>query len=499
MIRRPPRSTLFPYTTLFRSPSLTPSVGHLVRIPGVGAGAAVFDGGPRIRPRGSRVPPGRRHHLHAGAAHVQSSQAHRPVDDGDCPVPAVADRGAAVRSRQAGPRQSAQVSPVSAGGHHRVPRGDRRQPGIVRGVHAPVRARRSAGGRGARPHGYTRDRPTHAGVGDVAQCGARVLQPDPGTSVGRQPRVLLSVAAGGGIEVPPAASVWVPAGDGAGVGDARGAAGAAVAGLSSHGGRHGARRRICGGTGSASPVSAPTNAVVQEQSGFVVELEQFSGPLDLLLHLITEDELDITDLPIARIADQFLAVINELRLNQAADYLEMAARLLRIKAQLLLPRRLGEDEWEDPRAELVRRLLEYQQIRELVDWLGHAAARRAEQFGRGFRPEPPEAAPAPLLIELNDLLAAAQRVIALIPEPVLPRGVPRPLDVEGAAARVETVLATRETFGWSEAVGPQATLVDVLSAFIALLELAKRSSLTLSQAEPFGPMVIKRATPREAA
>src|SRR5256886_13837552 len=103
-------------------------------------------------------------------------------------------------------------------------------------------------------------------------------------------------------------------------------------GLSSHGGRHGARRRICGGTGSASPVSAPTNAVVQEQSGFVVELEQFSGPLDLLLHLITEDELDITDLPIARIADQFLAVINELRLNQAADYLEMAARLLRIKA-----------------------------------------------------------------------------------------------------------------------------------------------------------------------
>ena len=128
--------------------------------------------------------------------------------------------------------------------------------------------------------------------------------------------------------------------------------------------------------------------IVREQSGFVVELEQFSGPLDLLLHLIREDEVDITDLPIAKIADQFLAVINELGLNQAADYLEMAARLLRIKAQLLLPRRVGDDEWEDPRAELVRRLLEYQQIRELVDWLGQAAARRAEQFGRGFAPEP---------------------------------------------------------------------------------------------------------------
>jgi segregation and condensation protein A len=240
-------------------------------------------------------------------------------------------------------------------------------------------------------------------------------------------------------------------------------------------------------------VTAPDHA------GFVVELEQFSGPLDLLLHLISEDELDITDLPIARIADQFLAVINELKLNQAADYLEMAARLLRIKAQLLLPRRLGEDEWEDPRAELVRRLLEYQQIRELVDWLGQAAARRAEQFGRGFRPEPPEAPPAPLVIELNDLLAAAERVIALIPEPVLHRVVARPLDVEGATARIEAVLATRERCGWLDVVGDRPTIVDVLSAFIALLELAKRGALRLSQEGPFTPIVIQRESPREAA
>jgi len=217
-------------------------------------------------------------------------------------------------------------------------------------------------------------------------------------------------------------------------------------------------------------------------SAFVVELEKFSGPLDLLLHLIREDEVDITDLPIAKIADQFLSVINELGLNQAADYLEMAARLLRIKAQLLLPRRLGDDEWEDPRAELVRRLLEYQQIRELVDWLGHAADVRAERFGRGYEAPPP-----------------AERVIALIPEPMLHRVVPRPLDVEGATARLNALLAEREQFGWTDVVGRGATIADVLSAFIALLELAKRSSLTLSQPEPFGPMVITRATPREAA
>ena len=239
--------------------------------------------------------------------------------------------------------------------------------------------------------------------------------------------------------------------------------------------------------------------IVREQSGFVVELEQFSGPLDLLLHLIREDEVDITDLPIAKIADQFLAVIGELGLNQAADYLEMAARLLRIKAQLLLPRRLEDDEWEDPRAELVRRLLEYQQIRELVAWLGQAAAVRAERFGRGYEAPPPEAPPAPLEIDLNDLLAAAERVIALIPEPMLHRVVPRPLDVEGATARIQALLAERPTFGWSDLVGSQATIVEVLSTFIALLELAKRGTLSLAQPEPFAPMVIRRESPREAA
>jgi segregation and condensation protein A len=248
-------------------------------------------------------------------------------------------------------------------------------------------------------------------------------------------------------------------------------------------------------------VAVVTNPIMRppDQAAFVVELDKFSGPLDLLLHLIREDEVDITDLPISKIADQFLAVIQDLGLNQAADYLEMAARLLRIKAQMLLPRRTGDDDWEDPRAELVRRLLEYQQIRELVDWLGHAAGVRSERFGRGYEAPPPDAPPAPLQIDLNDLLGAAERVIALIPEPMLHRVVPRPLDVEGATARIHALLEQHETFGWAEAVGPQATLVDVLSTFIALLELAKRSALTLEQPEPFGPMVIRRAAPREAA
>jgi len=241
-----------------------------------------------------------------------------------------------------------------------------------------------------------------------------------------------------------------------------------------------------------------SSPIVQEGAGFIVELEQFSGPLDLLLHLIREDEVDITDLPIAKIADQCLAVIDELGLNQAADYLEMAARLLRIKAQMLLPRRLGDDEWEDPRSELVRRLLEYQQIRELVEWLARAAERRSEQFARGFAPPPEPAPDTPLVIELNELLAAAERVIALIPEPVLHRVVPRPLDVEGATARIQQLLAARQEFGWLDIVGAGAGIVEVLSAFIALLELARRGALRVEQPQPFASIVIRRESPREA-
>src|SRR6476646_7299478 len=134
---------------------------------------------------------------------------------------------------------------------------------------------------------------------------------------------------------------------------------------------------------TAPAPEAPTTAL-GAGPGFVVELEAFSGPLDLLLHLLREEQLEIADIPIARIADQFLQAVHELGLNQAADYLDMASRLLRLKAQMLLPRRTDDEEWEDPRAELVRRLLEYQQIKEIALWLGRAAERRAEQFARGY-------------------------------------------------------------------------------------------------------------------
>jgi segregation and condensation protein A len=243
---------------------------------------------------------------------------------------------------------------------------------------------------------------------------------------------------------------------------------------------------------------APTTAL-GAGPGFVVELDAYSGPLDLLLHLLREEQIEIADIPIARIADQFLQTIHELGLNQAADYLDMASRLVRLKVQMLLPRHAEDDGWEDPRAELVRRLLEYQQIREIAVWMGRAAERRADAFARGFLPAPPELPPPPLALDMLQLLQAVERVIAAIPTPVLHRVVARPLDVEGATRRLEDLLDQREQFGWLEALGPRATIVEVLSTLLALLELAKRGVVRLAQPSPFSPMVIARDPARPAA
>src|SRR5215217_1121665 len=208
---------------------------------------------------------------------------------------------------------------------------------------------------------------------------------------------------------------------------------------------------------TAPAPEAPTRAL-GAGPGFVIELEAYSGPLDLLLHLLREEQIEIADIPIARIADQFLQAIHELGLNQAADYLDMASRLVRLKVQMLLPRPSDEDGWEDPRAELVRRLLEYQQIREIAVWMGRSAERRTEQFARGYLPPAPELPPPPLTLDLLDLLQAVERVIAAIPSPVLHRVVARPLDVESATRRLEQLLEERDQFGWLEALGPRPTI-----------------------------------------
>lgn len=232
---------------------------------------------------------------------------------------------------------------------------------------------------------------------------------------------------------------------------------------------------------------------------FVVELEEFSGPLDLLLHLIREQEIDITDIPIARIAEQFLAAIGVLGLNQAAEYLEMAAQLLRIKIQLLLPRPMDDEEWEDPRAELVRRLLEYEQVREVARWLAQQAEWRLDHFARGFLPEPPASPPGPISLDLMDLMGAVAEVLAGMPRAEIHRVVPRPLDVEGATRRLRDLLRDRPAIEFREAVGASPTIADVISLLIAVLEMSRLGEVRLSQTQPFGTMDIVREPVGQAA
>lgn len=233
---------------------------------------------------------------------------------------------------------------------------------------------------------------------------------------------------------------------------------------------------------------------------FVVELAEYSGPLDLLLTLIRDEQIDIYDIPIARIAEQFLARISSLKLDEAADYLEMAARLVRIKAQMLLPRREGEDLWEDPRAELVRRLLEYQQVREVVDVLERRSEERRGRFARAYTQQAAQiAVPRPLTISLPELLSAVDRVLRLARKPHIHDVVPRALDVDGAIGIVRALLAIRANAQWKDILPRKAEPWEVLSLLLALLELAKRGELKLSQPRAFAAFEITRDTASEAA
>ena len=243
---------------------------------------------------------------------------------------------------------------------------------------------------------------------------------------------------------------------------------------------------------------APT-AIDGGENAFVIEIDAFSGPLDLLLHLIREQEIEIAEIPIAKIAEQFLEAIASLGLDQAADYLEMAALLLRIKVQMLLPRPFDDDSWEDPRAQLVRRLMEYEQIREVALWFQDSAHEQSNRFGRGWLPDPPDVGPAPIVVDIDAIVRAAFELVEAMPEPVLHRVVPRPLDVEGATRRVVAMLDARGSFDFKDVLGERPTVVDVLSTLLALLELARLGRIVLKQAQPFATIGVRSDPTNSAA
>ena len=227
---------------------------------------------------------------------------------------------------------------------------------------------------------------------------------------------------------------------------------------------------------------------------FLVEIERFQGPMDLLLHLIRQQDLDIFDIPIARITDQFLTAVKGIQasdLDSAGEFLEMAATLIRIKAQLLLPRP-ESDEDEDPRAELVRRLLEYEQVREITRHMENAEAERSRRFSKGFV-APRSRTPVeetPLETTWDEVFQAALEVtlpdLASRDHRVTPRTVSMDEKVLLILSRLqEGDLEGEGRVEFRALVAPFQERMHGVMTFLAGLELSRRRRIHLRQSAPF--------------
>jgi segregation and condensation protein A len=241
-----------------------------------------------------------------------------------------------------------------------------------------------------------------------------------------------------------------------------------------------------------------------------VKLDLFEGPLDLLLHLIKKSEVEITDIPIATITDQYLAMIEglaDLNLDNAGEYLVMAATLTFIKSRMLLPPVPGEDDEldEDPRTELVQQLLEYQRYREAAGHLlGRTLLARDVFAGPGETLDPAgpgEDGPRVRDATLGDLLEALRGVLERVARP-------RPHEIFRAMRSVaDCVHAILARFALDERVEfgtlfePETTRSDVIVTFLALLELVRLKVVLAQQEERFGMIVLSLgvATIEEAA
>jgi len=227
-----------------------------------------------------------------------------------------------------------------------------------------------------------------------------------------------------------------------------------------------------------------------------VFLDAFEGPLDLLLYLIRKQNFNILDIPMAALTRQYLAYVDEIRatnLELAAEYLLMAAMLIEIKSRMLLPPRKTEgQEAEDPRAELVRRLLEYEQIK-----LAAHRLNTVPQLGRDFlcAQVPMDSAAPPRLpdVSLADLQDAWNGLVKrarLVQHHVISR---EELSVREHMSIVLRRLQGRKFLEFEELFDVACGVPVLVVTFIALLELAKECLLEITQAESFAPIYVRLA------
>jgi segregation and condensation protein A len=225
---------------------------------------------------------------------------------------------------------------------------------------------------------------------------------------------------------------------------------------------------------------------------YQVDLEVFRGPLDLLLFLVRRDEVDIRDIPIARIADQFkqyLDVLKFVDMEVAGDFLVMASTLMEIKSRMLLPRpEEAQDDEADPRLELVRQLIEYQKFKEATSLLDAQAEQQAQRLGR--MPVTARAGPDPgrqplRPVELWDLVSAFGRLmretLAGQPETIGVDFTPMQVYIDSIVQRLQR----DGSMTFSALFEPPHTRGRLIGFFLAILELTKAARIQFAQDELF--------------
>jgi segregation and condensation protein A len=228
---------------------------------------------------------------------------------------------------------------------------------------------------------------------------------------------------------------------------------------------------------------------------YKVELPTFSGPLDLLLFLVKHNEVDLYDIPIAKITEQFLAYLNLLQVidvEAAGEFLVIAATLMEIKSKMLLPRNEDEPhEEEDPRLELVKQLIEYKKYKEAAALLEESAERQLTRFPRLPLevPAAPDLAQQPLRrVELWDLVSAFGRLMretaALQPSQIVMDETP----VQVYMDRIVESLGQHERLSLTQLFTPPRTRGRLLGLFLATLELIKSSKICVEQPDVFGEL-----------
>ncbi len=235
-----------------------------------------------------------------------------------------------------------------------------------------------------------------------------------------------------------------------------------------------------------------------------VKLDIFEGPLDLLLHLVKKNEVEVSDIPVATITDQYLAyldLLQQLDLDVAGEYLVMAATLLHLKSRLLLPGddTTDEEEGEDPRAELVRQLLEYQRFKEVADLLNRQDLLERDVFARApLTDETENEADIVYDVSFGDLLDALQEVLKRAAPEVLHQVILEQVTLREQLCFVLDTLRERTEVVFTDLFPLGVTRLQILVTFLAILELVRTRMIHLYQEEFFGPILMNLAVSADA-